>query len=50
MKNLRQLLGLCEHQWVTIGKYEMMDCDGDIRAYKYHLRCEKCGDITGRKV
>jgi hypothetical protein len=48
MKNLKQLLGICEHKWI---ERELSQLESD-RFYYFIviLKCEKCGKIKSKKV
>lgn len=48
MKILKQLLGLCEHKWNIIIKNEIR-CDGEKIGDRYHLQCEKCGNMKFKR-
>ncbi len=51
MKNLKQLLGICEHKWKLLGVQNIYS--EDVRNIKedlpirteHILQCEKCGEI-----
>lgn len=43
--NLRQLFGLCEHVWETIGVADRVDEFGDVIGENFKLKCKKCGNI-----
>ena len=51
MRNLKQILGICEHKWAT---YQIINVVGDdskyIRGKDYVLKCEKCGKIKVKRV
>lgn len=54
MKSLRDLLGLCTHKWeihrefkITLSRFDLTIADEFIR---YHLKCEKCGDVKCRDM
>lgn len=54
MKNLKQILGLCEHKWINekANRVERSGVlSGNINAIwdVFTLRCEKCGDIKVKK-
>jgi hypothetical protein len=48
MKTLKQLLGLCEHDWEGIQRFEVFGWDDAEKrtenpiAIEYHQRCKKC--------
>lgn len=50
MKNLKQLLGICEHKWVVNEKINVFDGGELPVATKIILRCEKCGKIKSKEV
>lgn len=48
MKSLRELLGFCMHNWITISREEITVRRGKLvmfYEYVYNLRCLKCGKI-----
>jgi len=48
MKNLKQLLGICEHKWVILRQIVVHSKRYNIlknTRFEYDLQCEKCGDI-----
>ena len=49
MKTLKQILGLCEHR-LEIKKIVDLYYGGQKGGTKYHLECEKCGNIKSKKV
>jgi hypothetical protein len=51
MKNLKQLLGICEHKWIQIDKVNVVEDNYSTpHAFEYHLKCEKCGIIKKKRV
>lgn len=36
---------MCEHKWEMFAENEMIDRYGNCAGIKYHLQCEKCGEI-----
>lgn len=40
--NLKQLLGMCEHEYKIIYHNPICDEVGDKIGDKYHLQCKKC--------
>jgi hypothetical protein len=55
MKNLKQLLGFCEHKWKIIETFDIYRYINNAwmdkpYAHKYILQCEKCGKIKKQKI
>ncbi len=50
MKNLKQLLGICEHIWNILEKVSLVDEFNDCVGTKYILQCEKCRKIQSKKT
>lgn len=54
MKNLKQLLGLCEHKWTIINKaavYSGDETEGVLpTSIDYVLQCEKCGAVKNKRT
>lgn len=46
--NLKQLLGLCEHQWEWISQINVVDTFGDRVGTKVHLWCKMCGEAKSK--
>ena len=55
MRNLKQLLGICEHKWKNVGRDEVKVV-GSVSGltkdqwYLLIMQCEKCGKIKSVKV
>ena len=47
MKTLKQIFGICEHEWFTLQKIRVVNEDNQQIATEYHLKCNKCGKIKG---
>ena len=55
MKNLKQLLGICEHKWKviqqTIAYQGVYENEGERPiGTNYYLQCEKCGEVKKKKL
>ncbi len=51
MKNLKQLLGICEHKFIELAKISVIKDGNNIPiAFEYHLKCEKCGIIKNKRL
>lgn len=49
MRNIKQLLGLCEHIWKVKDEWDMVSGD-EKRGHKYILQCSKCGELKAKRV
>lgn len=54
MKNLKQLLGICEHKWklkekIAVHGLTFENLSGVV-GHKYILECENCGMIEKKEV
>ena len=55
MRNLKQFLGICEHKWKNIERYQMELVgveSGRVKKewQKVIMQCEKCGKIKVLKI
>ena len=51
---IRKLFDLCDHKWKIIQEVTVEETDdwGDVcgRYTRYHLQCEKCGNVKTRNM
>lgn len=38
------------HRWKILKEVELLDTDRDRIGTRYHLQCEKCGDVVLRQL
>ena len=54
MSLIRKLFGLCDHRWKIIQtiNVEYSNDNGEVvqTFTRYHLQCEKCGDVKKRDM
>lgn len=50
MKNLKQILGLCEHKYKVNEKIDVFEGGTRPVATKFILVCEKCGKIKSKEL
>lgn len=55
MRNLKQLLGLCEHYWKNVAAHEITrkgnesGVESHVRN-EYVMQCQKCGWVKAKKI
>lgn len=50
MRNLKQLLGICEHKWETISTRELLNENDKIIGFFCVLKCKNCGYLKKKKL
>lgn len=47
---LRKLFHLCDHKWVIFDTRYIYNDEQTIVGTKYHMQCEKCGNIKAKRL
>lgn len=48
--NLKQLLGICEHEWEWVNQVRLVDEYGQNVGTKVHLWCTRCGEAKSERL